>query len=73
MIRDAEVARQISDLMTEFGSRLDSSIITVKEKCSSEEFKDYRRAVGKILGAMLVDVMNPLYAEHPSLKPPQME
>jgi len=69
MIKDALVAQQISDLMIEFGSRLDISIATVQEKCSSEEFTVYRRAVGRIMGEMLLEVMNPLYAQHPSLKP----
>jgi hypothetical protein len=73
MIQDATVARQISDLMIEFSIRLDSSIVTVQEKCSADEFKIYRRAVGGILGEMLLGIMNPLYAEHPALKPPGME
>jgi hypothetical protein len=64
MIRNAAVARQISDLMVEFQGRLNSSIITVEEKCSSQEFKDYRLAVGKIMGEMLLEVMNPLYVKH---------
>jgi hypothetical protein len=73
MIRDALIAQQISDLMIEFQSRLNSSIVTVKEKCSSEEFIAYRRAVGKTMGEMLLEVMNPLYVEHPSLKPSGLE
>jgi hypothetical protein len=73
MIRDAAVARQISETMIEISGRLDRSITTVKERCSSEEFETYRRAIGRILGEMLLEVLNPLYAEHPALKPPQME
>lgn len=69
MIQDTIVARRISDLMIEFSGRLDKSILMVKEHCPSEEFETYRRAVGHILGEMLLEVMNPLYAEHPSLKP----
>jgi hypothetical protein len=59
--------------MIEFGGRLNNSIITVKEACPSQEFKAYRLAVGKIMGEMLLEVMNPLYAEHPSLKPQALE
>lgn len=29
---------------------------------------NYRLAVAKVLGEMLLEVMNPLYAEHPDLK-----
>jgi len=73
MIRNTEIAQQISELMIEVSGRLDSSIITVKARCSSEEFEAYKRAVGRILGEVLLGVLNPLYAEHPSLKPPQMD
>jgi hypothetical protein len=73
MIRDAAVARRISDLMIEISGRLDTSIANVRDQCSSEEFQAYRRAVGGILGEILLEVLNPLYAEHPALKPPEMD
>lgn len=69
MIKDKSIARQVSDLMIEFSGRLDRSILTVQKKCPPEEFKAYRLAVAKVLGEMLLEVMNPLYAEHPDLKP----
>jgi hypothetical protein len=73
MIRDVHVAQRISDLRIEFQGRLNNSIFVVEEKCSFEEFKAYRLAVGKIMGEMLLEVLNPLYAEHPSIKPPELE
>jgi len=73
MIRDARIAKQVSDLMIEFSGRLDGSIATVRDQCSPEEFAAYRRAVGRIMGEMLLEVLNPLYAEHPALKPAEME
>jgi hypothetical protein len=72
MIKNAEIARQISDLMIEIGGRLDGSVLVVQQRCSPEEFRVYRRAIGQVLGDML-DILNPLYEEHPSLKPSQME
>jgi hypothetical protein len=73
MIRDARIAKEISDLMIEFSGRLDGSIATVRDQCSPEEFAAYRCAVGRIMGEMLLEVLNPLYAEHPLLKPAEME
>jgi hypothetical protein len=73
MIKNALIARQVSDLMIEFHGRLDQSIVLVQEKCSSGEFKSYRLAVARIMGEMLLEVINPLYVQHPSLKPPGME
>ncbi len=73
MIKDVEVARDISNLMVEFGARLNDSLFPVMEKCSPEEFQAYRRAVGKIMGEMVLEVMNPLYKQHPSIKPKEMD
>jgi hypothetical protein len=69
MIKDKLIAGRISKLMLEFGGRLDDSIVTVRDGCSDAEFHAYRLAVGKVLAEMLLEVMNPLYREHPDLKP----
>ncbi|MFZ0463267.1 MAG: hypothetical protein WBE20_09990 [Candidatus Acidiferrales bacterium] len=45
----------------------------VRDGCSPEEFAADRRAAGRIMGEMLLEVLNPLYAEHPSLKPAAMD
>jgi hypothetical protein len=73
MIKSEPIAKQISDLMLEYGARLDASVMLVKTHCSTEELTLYRRAVGKILGEMLLEVMNPLYAQHPGLKPKELD
>lgn len=73
MIKDVDIAREISELMLDYGGKLDKSVALVREKCTSEEFQEYRRAVGKVMGEILLDVLNPLYQSHPSLKPPEMK
>lgn len=72
MIKNKDVAQKISLLMLEYGSRINESIAHVKEHCSEEEFKVYRKAAGIIMGEMLINVMNPLYREHPDLKPKEL-
>jgi hypothetical protein len=67
-----EIALEISSLMLEYGAKLDSSVALVMANGSAEEAQRYRRAVGKIMGEMLIEIMNPIYAEHPDLKPPQL-
>lgn len=69
MIENERIAKQISDLMLEYGARLDESVLLVKNSCSEAELKTYRRAVGEIMGNMLTEIMNPLYERHPTLKP----
>ncbi|MDI1446316.1 hypothetical protein [Polyangium sp. 6x1] len=68
-----DVAEAINKLMLEYGAKLDESVRIVMESCSPSEFESYRAAVGQIMGTMLVDVMNPIYREHPDLKPPQLD
>ncbi len=67
-----EIAQQISSLMLEYGAKLDGSVALVMANGSAEEALRYGRAVGQIMGEMFVEIMNPIYAEHPDLKPPQL-
>ena len=68
-----DVAEAINKLMLEYGAQLDASVRLVMDSCSPSEFEAYRGAVGQIMGTMLLDVMNPIYREHPDLKPPQLD
>jgi hypothetical protein len=65
-------AKVLSDLMVSMGKELNESLRTVQQKESEGDFKRYREAVSKMMTTMLVEVMNPLYAEHPDLKPPEL-
>lgn len=73
MIKDKHIAERISLLMIEFGSRIDESVAMVKKQCSNTEFEMYRRAAGMVMGEMLLSIMNPIYKEHPELKPPELK
>lgn len=67
-----DVAETINRLMLDYGAKLDSSVKLVMDTSSVEEFEKYRMAVAQIMGTMLVDIMNPIYQEHPELKPPEL-
>jgi hypothetical protein len=68
-----DVAGQINEMMLRFGAELDQSVELVQKECDETELVRYRRAVGKIMGEMLLEVMNPIYEAHPDLKPPELE
>ena len=70
MIQDQELAREISDLMRDITARVDASVAFVQGRCPHTEFVAYRRCAGRIMGVILVEVLNPLYQQHPHLKPP---
>ena len=69
MIKNKDSAIEISALMLDISERLNGSIRMVQDTCDEEDLKIYRRAAGKVLGEILLEVLNPLYVEHPSLKP----
>lgn len=71
--RKKELAKKVSDEMVSIGGRLNQLLWTIKEEAEEEEFRRYRRAIGEVMGVMLLEVMNPLYAEHPDVKPAELD
>jgi hypothetical protein len=72
IVRDELVAAKISELMLDIGKRLDASILLVMQNCSPQEFNAYRTVVGRLMGEILLEILNPLYSQHTSLKPPEL-
>jgi hypothetical protein len=70
---DIKVAEALSLLMMRINSNLDDSVALVRDKCSVEEFQWYRREVGKVMGALYLDIEEKLWAEHPELRPREMD
>jgi hypothetical protein len=66
---DRTIADKINHLMLDISARLDESVRLAMDNSDGEEFQRYRRAVGKILGEIYLEVLSPLYAQHPSLVP----
>ncbi|KVM88947.1 hypothetical protein GR157_19460 [Burkholderia sp. 4701] len=72
MIENKHIASVLNDMILQMGADLDRSLQTVKESCAESEFIAYRDFVSSLLDTMLLDFMNPLYARHPDLKPPEL-
>jgi hypothetical protein len=72
MITDPNVAEQINSLMLDLTSRINESVATVQMRCPETEFKTYRLAAGKVLGEILLEVLNPLHELHPRLRLPDL-
>ena len=68
-----ETASEISALLLEFSGTLDNSVALVASDGNADETAHYKRVVGKIMGEMFVEVLRPLYSEHPELKPPELK
>ena len=73
MISDDALAKQISDLMLDIFYRLDESCVTATKLCPTQEASVYRKSVGRVVGPIVLDVLQPLYNAHPELKPVNWE
>jgi hypothetical protein len=40
------------------------------DNCDEATFHHYRRIAGKLMGEILIEILNPIYAAHPDLTPP---
>jgi hypothetical protein len=72
MIADETLAKIVSDQILDIGRRLDELVSTVAEQSEGEEELQFRHAVGTVLGELLLSILNPLYRQHPALKPPEL-
>jgi hypothetical protein len=69
MISDPETAKQVSDLMIGIFDRLEESYRLVEQSCPADEASTFKQAIGRILSPIIIEVLNPLYGQHPHLKP----
>jgi hypothetical protein len=49
--------------------QVELSLDTVRATCSPEDFADYHKALKNVMCGIVFDVLEPLYKEHPALKP----
>lgn len=69
---DQDTARQVDHLSRNANAALNEAIRVVQSSCAPEEFEAFRLAVGKIMGAVVIDVLQPLYAAHPEIVPVEL-
>jgi hypothetical protein len=69
MISNSNSAKEINQLMLDIFRRVDESVALVRKTCSAEEAASYSKAAGRVAAAIMMDVLEPLYKNHPTLKP----
>jgi len=72
VISDCALAQEVSACMLECGAKLNALVERAQVVCPESEYPKFRLAIGKVMGEMLLEVMNPLYAQHPDIKPEQL-
>jgi hypothetical protein len=65
-------AKMIMEVVTRHAAELDAVLTEIQLLCTEEEFRECRRMIGKSMGAMLFEIINPIVAKYPELKPPQL-
>jgi hypothetical protein len=70
VLANPETAKQVSDLMIGIYRQVEMSLDTVRETCSSEDFAAYHKALKNVMCGIVMDVLGPLYKDHPDLQPP---
>ena len=70
MSRDA--AKIIMEVVTRNAAEQDASLTKIQSLCTEDEFGEYRRMIGRSLGAMLFEIINLIVAKYPESKPTQL-
>ena len=67
MSRDA--AKIVMELVTKNAAEQDAVLMKIQPLCTENEFNEYRHMIGRSMGAMLFEIINPIVAKYPDLKP----
>lgn len=73
MITDGDIAKQVSESAAAVYRLINDALIAAKEHCPEHEFRRLRDGMGRVLGELLLEVLNPLYRDHPDLAPEGLE
>ena len=67
-----EAAEKFQILAIQFSGWLNGRLNDLSRECTEEELKEMRKYFGQAMGSMFLDVMKPMYLEHPELKPEEL-
>jgi hypothetical protein len=67
-------AEEICILLLRHAKELDAALARVLEiEGDTEDYRRYRGYVGRAMGKILLEGLNPLFSEFPELKPPELD
>jgi hypothetical protein len=68
MFSELELATEVYGRLVEARKILANSVASIKGRCSDDEYRRYRKVVGDALGILIVEGMDPMLEQHPTLK-----
>jgi hypothetical protein len=63
------IAEQVLAALLDASGKLNDMLWLILNKCMKEQFIAYRRGVGGAIGYLFLDVIKPIFREHPDLEP----
>lgn len=69
MVKSSLVAKRINELMLDISDRICESVASTKSECSIDEQAAYERAAARVIASIEREVLSPIYAEQPALRP----
>ena len=60
------------ELVTRHAAEQDAVLTEIQSLYTEDEFNEYRLMIGKSIGAMLFEIINPIIAKYPELKPAEL-
>lgn len=73
MVENPDIAKKVSDLILEVNNRLEETVRLVRNSSSGSQSKNFDAAIGRVICMIFDLILDPLYLEHPALKPPGLE
>ena len=61
------------DVTIKNAAEQDAALIEIQSLCTEDEFREYRLMIGKSMGAMLFEIIYPIVAKYPELKPAELK
>jgi hypothetical protein len=71
MSRDA--AKAIMEVAIRNAAEQDAVLAQIQSLCTEDEFSEYRRMIGRSMGAMFCEIISPIVVKYPELKPAQLK
>lgn len=69
LVANIATAQQVSETMFQVSRRLTESLEVARTAVPKDTFKAYARGVGETLTDIMYEVLNPIFAMHPSIEP----
>lgn len=64
-----EIADEVTRRLRQCIGELNDILFKIRDNCSEDEFKAFRRGVGNVMSEMQDRLTDPIYREHPDLIP----